>query len=464
MEASLAELATPRPRSAASQVKAPAPLPTDLQASIAKTPTHFASSGKDKQIAVDSDVRAMAVAGHTVWMAHGDGNLSVRKTRTAEVVAKLSPYQGRAWSLLTVATTEGIEYVWVGLSNGDIEVYDSASRTPQTLLSRHTGGVYCMTEFSGFVFSGSNDFEIMQWDATKKIFLRQLSGHTNYVRALFAEGGLLISGSNDHTVRVWNIATGKNVSVGRFHSEGVGCICRVGSNIWSGDEGGVIQVWSLETLQVAAKLTEHTGRVTTLKKVGSRVFSGAGDCEILIWDAQTFQLVSKIDDHAGWINAVVCPAQLARYYLWSAAADGTVKCWHHDEYRVMSGDAERFDDMRWYHTEHTPYKDLNICLSNELSSTTEKLQALQLNYYADVDRLRTEGEKARAVAEKALALEGHLGSAQQRFDEKKRELDSANEILSLKEKELTANNSNTIRLTKENGDLRNDNENIPITY
>lgn len=462
LAAALAELASPRPRTAAEQVLPPAPMPAELAATTARTPSHFASSGKDKQIAVESDVRAMCVSAHTVWMAHADGNISVRKTRTAEVVAKLSPYQGRAWCLLTVMPTDGVEHVWVGLSNGDIEVYDATTRAPKTLLSRHTGGIYCMTEFSGFVFSGSNDFEIMQWDITKKVFLRQLSGHTNYVRCLFAEGGLLISGSNDHTVRVWNIATGKNVATARFHAEtnggGVGAVCRVGQHVWSADESGAIIVWALETMQVVEKMAEHTGRITSLKKVGSRVYSGAGDCEILVWDAATRRVMGKIDEHRGWINSILCPAQLSRYYLWTSAADGTVKCWHHDEYRVMSADSERFDDMRWYHTEHTPYKDLNICLSNELTAATEKLQALQINYFKDIDMLRSEGDKARAIAEKALLLEGHLGSAQDRFNEKERELKTAKDILSLKEKELSATNSNAIRLTRENGDLKVANE------
>ena len=430
-------------------------------AAMAVAPATFASSAKDKVITVDSDVRAMAVAGHTVWMAHADGNLSVRKVRTGDCAARLSPYQGRAWCLLTAASTDGLDYVWVGLSNGDIEVYEAVSRTPKALLSRHTGGIYCLAEFSGFVFSGSNDFEVMQWDASRHVFLRQFSGHTNYVRALLAEGGLVVSGGSDATVRVWNVATGKCVAASRgFHSAGVAALCRVGAHVWSGDEGGSIVVWSLETMEAVEVLSEHTGRITALKKVGSRVYSGAGDCEVLVWDALTRRVTARLADHKGWINAICAPAQLARYYVWTAAADGAVQCWHHDEYRVLDNDSARIDEARWFHAAHAPYKDLNQCLSGELTATAARLQALEINYAADTERLRAEGDAARAVAEKALVLEGHLGSANDRFAEKERELTSANAALKLKETELSASNANTMRLTRENGDLKVDAEKL----
>ena len=419
----------------------------------ARAPTQFHSSGRDKQIAVESDVKHMATAGHTVWMAHGNGTISVRKSRTAEVVATMKPFQGFPWCLQLVEVGAA-QYMWVGLSNGDIEVYDAASFTPESLLSRHTGGIYCLAEFSGSVFSGSNDFEIMQWDAAKRVFVRQLSGHTNYVRALVADGPFLFSASNDKTVRVWNTAAGKLVATGKYHEEGVGCLCRVGDTLWSGDEAGKIVVSSIDTLSSLAVLSEHYGRVNCIKKAGSRVYSGGSDFEIIVWDAAQRTMISKVADHKGWLHHFACPARLTRYFLWSAASDSTVRCWHHDEYCAMTPDVERFDDMSWFQAQHNPFKELNQALATELRDAQQYLHRLQERYNEDVSLLQGEAEKGQVARRMVMELEGTVGSTNDLNAEKDRKIESLQSAIAAKDEELTHTNAKAIRLTKEQSELR----------
>jgi WD40 repeat protein len=339
----------------------------------------------DKQVRIESEVRATAVYGHAVWLAHNDGTITIRKVRTTETVATIaaSPQRGRPWALLSVEVPGARPAMWIGYSTGDILVLDIETRHEIKLVCRHTGGVYCLSEFGGMVFSGSNDFEIVQWRARDVSFVRQLNGHTNYVRALHAEGKVLISASDDHTVRVWNATNGQLISIGRFHRCGVGAMCRVGDSMWTGDDEGNIVAWRLQTLEQQELLKEHTARITSLKKIGSRVYSGSADHTIGVWEANSRTLVARIDEHRGWVTNVFSPAHLTRYYVWTAAADQTIRCWHHDEYRSCTKDVERFDDLQWYQIEYNPYRELNDELSTQVSRLETQCAHLLEAYSTD---------------------------------------------------------------------------------
>lgn len=460
-----------------------------------------AGHAREKQFRVESDVRCSAVCGHTVWLGHNDGTVSIRETRTAEVVRHFNVgNQARVWSMITVNNAHGT-FVWIGLSNGDIEVHavtteaaqtataasassnaatntatghnnGSTHATPRTKvaaasittppstgtslfgaraasatgdtplfvrrLARHTGGVHALAEFGGQVFSGSTDFQVMQWDSLQGSFVRQLTGHANYVRCLYAEGSLLLSGSDDHTIRVWNVVTGQTIGVRRFHQTGVSVMCRVGVHIWSGDDSGRVVVWSMQTLEAIDTLHEHRGRVSAMKKIGARVFTGGADHDIVLFDANTRSVVTRLFDHRGWILGLACPAQLCRYYVWSMGADGTVRCWHHDEYRVMSAEAERYDDMRWFHAESTPHRDLNASLCHQLGLEEAKSRTLASQFAQAVAAHDAAAASNASLIVDKDALMADLEATKTELDVKTKIGAQHDAVLSTKETQLAA--------------------------
>lgn len=414
------------------------------------------SAAHDKQFRVESDVKVAVVQGHSVWLAHVDGSISIRRVRTAEAVHVIpaSQQRGRPWAMLPVVIDGGRPTMWIGYSTGDLEVLDAETRTPLKLVCRHTGGIYCLSEFGGSVFTGSNDFQIVQWRARDVSFVRQLTGHSNYVRALHAEGSVVVSASDDYTVRVWNATNGQLISIGRFHRSGVSALCRVGPCMWSGDDKGGIVVWRLQTLEQEEVLSEHMGRINALRKVGSRIYSASADHSIGVWDAVGRCLVARIDDHRGWVAMVLAPAQLTRYYLWSAAADSTVRCWHHDEYKVVTGDVERFNDVQWYNAEYNPYHELNEELAQQVTRLEEKSEHLLQAYTADhahIEDCTTQVQIMRDATQRAEDSEAAAKDVQRECETRLVNLVDAN---TRKEKELTelAEQSKTLR--SENVDLR----------
>jgi hypothetical protein len=416
----------------------------------------------DKQVRIESEVRATAVYGHAVWLAHNDGTITIRKVRTTETVATIaaSPQRGRPWALLSVEVPGARPAMWIGYSTGDILVLDIETRHEIKLVCRHTGGVYCLSEFGGMVFSGSNDFEIVQWRARDVSFVRQLNGHTNYVRALHAEGKVLISASDDHTVRVWNATNGQLISIGRFHRCGVGAMCRVGDSMWTGDDEGNIVAWRLQTLEQQELLKEHTARITGLKKIGSRVYSGSADHTIGVWEANSRTLVARIDEHRGWVTNVFSPAHLTRYYVWTAAADQTIRCWHHDEYRSCTKDVERFDDLQWYQIEYNPYRELNDELSTQVSRLETQCAHLLEAYSTDHSHIENCTTQVNIMRGTTAEAEAEAERCRLEAREARQRIEGLVETNARKEKELVQLTEATKASRSENVDLRCANERL----
>ncbi|KAF8288904.1 hypothetical protein TcBrA4_0004630 [Trypanosoma cruzi] len=121
---------------------------------------------------------------------------------------------------------------------------------------------------------------------------------------------------------------------GHFHGRaGVSALCRVGVTMWSGDNDGRVIAWKLNTCEALRVLHAHGGRVASLRKIGSRVYSGGADGIIAVFDAEDCQLVQRIEDHRGArITALVGPAELRRFCIWSCGTDSKIRCWFQDEY------------------------------------------------------------------------------------------------------------------------------------
>ncbi|GET91867.1 hypothetical protein, conserved [Leishmania tarentolae] len=412
---------------------------------------------KDRILVVPAPPLSIAAAGDVVWIAFSNGEVEVRNTRTGEVMCRFEPAvsavptsssNGSAavgfmpsvtnWmsavgvggeagtsallkqhnnndtataltvrraavarALLAVPTANGETHVWMGLSNGCIEVHDGEtfpSSSGETavgvssrpfkgsliaLLRNHTAAVTSLAEFGGYVYSGSEDHQILQWRACQRMYVRLLSSHCSHdgpVRCLYAEGNALVSGSDDCTVKVWDIGEGDMRLTGYFHSQsgGVLALCRVGELMWSGDASGHVVRWHLRTCEAVGIHAPHSGRVLSLCHVGHRVYSGSSDGTMGIFDAANGQLLQRITDQAlGWVTTVECPAKLSRFVVWSCSADGAVRCWYQDEYASMSADEARFDDGSWYDSGSTPYREFRAAVGQRTQKLKQQLQAIE---------------------------------------------------------------------------------------
>ncbi|KPA76628.1 hypothetical protein ABB37_07488 [Leptomonas pyrrhocoris] len=364
--------------------------------------------------------------------------------------------------LLAVPIADCSTHVWLGLSNGAIEVHEggdllhssvgavstSSSGGFLAVLRKHTAAVTCLAEFGGYVYSGSEDQRIVQWRAAHSSFVSLFtsqSPHQAAVRCLYAEGNAVVSGSDDCTVKVWDVGEGTMRLTGYFHSRsgGVLSLCRVGELMWSGDASGQVVRWHIRTCEAVALHRPHRDRVLSLCHVGDRVYSGSADGTMGIFDAATGQLRQQITDQAlGWVTTVACPAELSRFVVWSTSADGAVRCWYQDEYVGMTADEFRFNDPSWYECGSTPYREFRAAVGQRTSRLKRQLEAIEQRDQQTMAVLRrcstVFGGGGADFAEQQRRLQEQLAKAEERCSAAEARLAQRREVVSLHDRDIAA--------------------------
>lgn len=435
----------------------------------------------EKTFATATPPQAMAVSRHLVWISFADGGCEVRNGRTAEVVKRFAgcdPASTAAASgggfgsfpgagllatgkkdaeakggnvviraILSVLTRCGEPQVWLGLSNGTIEVHHGETAELICVLQKHLGGVNALAEFGGLVYSGGKDQQVVQWRSEGCRFIRAFMGamgHEGSIECMHAEGNALVTGAADDTVKVWDVGTGDMQLTGYFHarSGGVSALCRVGQVMWSGDNSGQLVRWTLRACEAVDISVPHQGRITTLKRAGSRVYSGSADGSIGVFSAETGLLLKRIEDQAkGWLTCIVCLAELSRFVMWSADSSGRVQCWYQDEYVFMSRDHEQLNDAAWYRSGSTPYGEFRLSVAQRNAQLQDQLSTAEKRDAQAVATLRKcstllGGGAAADVERQYARLQDHMRMIEDRRAKLSQDLQKKKEDAAHAEREL----------------------------
>ena len=140
--------------------------------------------------------------------------------------------------------------IWVGFSNGLLNIYDVHTNNLLGKRKETQGGVLCIVYNPNLdnIFTSGHGWEILKWDCKEhsKIGGANLSGHTNAVRSLVTETHYLYSSSDDSTVRCWNIgdSNGSLVWTSVLGNQRARCIVLDGDHLVCSIEKGGIQILS----------------------------------------------------------------------------------------------------------------------------------------------------------------------------------------------------------------------------
>ncbi|KAF9548752.1 hypothetical protein EC957_005686 [Mortierella hygrophila] len=272
----------------------------------------------------------------------------------------------------------------VGLTSGDINVYDTATWTGTLTLPGHfkavTGLSYHPTNHQ--LFSASRDGTLRVWDLNSGLYEQTsggqggvvssiavspdgqqlatggadklvrlwfsdslspshcLPGHIDAVTCLAysPDGSMLASGSSDKTVRLWDTSSGNNTSALKGHTDSISGIAYApnGQHFVSGSNDTTVCVWDVSTEKSLAMLTYHTDRVSSVaySPDGEFIVSASWDLTVRIWRSfSPFDQVSVLRGATKIITGLsVSPAGLQ---VAACCNDKTVRLW--DTSRSVSG-------------------------------------------------------------------------------------------------------------------------------
>ncbi|KAF9945851.1 hypothetical protein BGZ72_000918 [Mortierella alpina] len=221
----------------------------------------------------------------------------------------------------------------VGLGNGTVSLYNTATWRKTSTLCGHTDAVTSiMFSPSGQqIVMGSQDSTVRLWDAQTGAPGAILSGHTYAVNSVVfsPSGHRIASSSSDNTVRLWDAQAGTPGVILSGHTFWVMSVVfsPSGHQIASGSLDKTVRLWDAQTGVPGAILSGHTYVVNSVvfSPSGHQIASGSGDNTVRLWDSQTGEPGAILSSHASWVSSVVFSP--SGHQIASGSLDKTVRLW-----------------------------------------------------------------------------------------------------------------------------------------
>ncbi|UAW64649.2 pentapeptide repeat-containing protein [Mycoavidus sp. HKI] len=236
----------------------------------------------------------------------------------------------------------------IGLSNGNINLYDTASQAKIYALRGHADAVRSVAYSSqgGQFASGSRDTTVRLWDVTTGTVRHTLRGHTDEVNsvAYSPSGDQLASGSWDNTVRLWDVKTGTCLRTLDKHGDRVLSVAYSpqGGQLASGSWDDTVRLWDVKTGTLLHTLRGHTHGINSVaySPKGDQLASASADSTVMLWNVEggTWLRTLSVEGHALVVNSVAYSPRGDQ--LASGSWDNTVRLWDVETgtcLRILSG-------------------------------------------------------------------------------------------------------------------------------
>ncbi len=220
------------------------------------------------------------------------------------------PLPGHSNFVRSVAFSPDGKMLASGSWNGEIIIWDVASRSMLKKLSGRSGAIWSVA-FSPdgkLLASGSEDKTVTIWDAASWNAIRVLANHWASVWsiAFSPDGSMLASASSDNSVKVVAIALGRRRTLYSGRPVMSVAFSRDNKLVASGGEDGAVKLWEAATSKMMKLLLGHTAPVLSVafSPDGKLLASGSEDNAVIIWDAATGDNIRKIGGNSGEVRSL----------------------------------------------------------------------------------------------------------------------------------------------------------------
>ncbi|KAG0297076.1 hypothetical protein BGZ96_007777 [Linnemannia gamsii] len=232
----------------------------------------------------------------------------------------------------------------VGLFNGSIEIYDTATWArirsfsdpvfASDLVIQENGDVVhvAYSPKGRFLVSGSERNIFGVWNYHTGELCRTLEGHPGGITsvAVSPDGRQIASAGHDRTVRLWSLHTGVEEFTLTGHSDSVEGVAYSpdGRQVASGGHEGAVRFWNAQTGEPGLVLRRETldwVRSVAFSPNGLRLVSAHIGGQIQLWNVETGDPGHLLLGHAGSARDVAVSPN--NQWIASTGLDGTVRLW-----------------------------------------------------------------------------------------------------------------------------------------
>ncbi|KAF9117723.1 hypothetical protein BGW39_001856, partial [Mortierella sp. 14UC] len=231
----------------------------------------------------------------------------------------------------------------VGLSEGVIIIYDTATWTRTRTLAGHTKAVTGLA-FSPRarlrLFSASRDETWGDWDLNTGKPELVPGGHGGVVTsiAVSLDGQQLATGGADNKVKLWNCDTLQQSGLLQGHSDGVACLAFSpdGSMLASGSNDNTVRLWDTMSGDSRSILQGHSNIISGIAFApnGQQIVSGSHDTTVRIWSVSSGELLAVLHGHTDRVSAAAYSPH--GQHIVSTSWDRTVRVWDSETHAQVS--------------------------------------------------------------------------------------------------------------------------------
>jgi WD40 repeat protein/class 3 adenylate cyclase len=239
------------------------------------------------------------------------------------------PHPGGGYGLAFSPDGKGIATSSI---DGQIQLWDLASRKEQFSLSGHDGLIYALA-FSpdgSHLASASIDGTAKVWDLNTRELIHDLRGHTDEVSIVSysKDGERLVTASSDGTARVWDAESGEPLLTFSGHGAPVlsAQFSPDGTRIASAGDDYVVRVWDSTSGQEIYMLSDFELIVSGAAfSPDGKVLATSGGSDPKLWDAETGSLLYTLP--GGSVGGTLPAFTPDGKYVAVGGQDGRVSIW-----------------------------------------------------------------------------------------------------------------------------------------
>jgi centriolar protein POC1 len=191
---------------------------------------------------------------------------------------------------------------------------------------------------SQFLFAGLRNGDVLVFDFLKQQLLKPLRFHQKPVfdiKSVDHKQELLVA-SEDGTVSIWSLETLVFLHSIKVSDDTIRCISVSADDkqVAFGCRNNQIKIYNLEDYSPIKTLIGHTMSVFSLQysPSGNYLVSGSRDAQIKIWNPKSFDLLDSIPAHLFAINSIAFHPVLP--YFATASMDKSIKIWGTDDFKL----------------------------------------------------------------------------------------------------------------------------------
>lgn len=240
----------------------------------------------------------------------------------------------------SIALVKQNSFLVVGLSNGDVHVFDLTKRVEVKFYKQHNKAVFCIIENPSkeHFYTADADGNLAIWNSSNFELLIYLPINCGKVRriAIDASGEHFALACQDGTIRVFETAFFNEIHTFQAHEGGTTAIVFNPNNeneLFSGGKDAHICHWNWRQEQRLKSIPAHNYVVYDLKvnPTENLLFSASRDKTIKLWNLENLTSVQRLDlkqkGHRHSVNAL----QIINDNLFiSASDDKRIISWKHD--------------------------------------------------------------------------------------------------------------------------------------